>query len=532
MFNTTTIFLSLYLSYRGIKYIINIYKTLAFIEKGTISLKSDQRETKGPRLIILLPLLREQSIIQELADYFAKLNYSLDKLCIIFITTEKEIYEKSKNTKRLGKLALDLMPGKINTQRILERYLGLLPRTQLQRLIKRADSGLTIRQKELKLLYKEEKTTIDLAKNIVKTKNMQLDEQVFFHAHYPKKKGVMADQLNYVVKNLKSITKKNFNEKESYIGVYNADSKPNPQTFLSLKKEAEDYRGKHSFYPEVFQQISAYTLNYQRYDKNFIGWLLKASAIVQTRWALGFEIPMLMRQSSFWIKNYGKKLKFLEKFREPSAYCVGHGMYVRLDTLRKVGWYPNETMNEDLPLGYYLLLQGKPINPLPVLENVENPDSLSMLIAQKASWFWGMIDYFDYLFYASKKIKNCDKFRATLMALRGLKRDALSWLFCSFGVFLLLISLFLFSGWWRLIPLFALLLYVILPSFLLVILLPRISKLSSDQFIKTNLLEAVFVSLFSTIYLLISCVGPWKTLLNKFTVSFFKATPIKTKTER
>jgi len=241
---------------------------------------------------------------------------------------------------------------------------------------------------------------------------------------------------------------------------------------------------------------------------------------------------MLTKQSSFWIKNRNRKLKFWEKITEPPAYCVGHGMYVRLDIQRMVGWYPTETMNEDLSLGYYLILNKIPINPLPLLESVENPDSLSMLVTQKASWFWGMIDYFDYLPYTNNKVKDHDYLRSILMALKGLKRDALAWLFSSFGILLLLISLILLNSWWKLIPLFSILIYAVIPSFLLVILLPEIFKLSFKKSIKTDFKEAIIVGLFSIIYLSISSIGPWKTLLNKIAVNIFKATPIKAKTER
>jgi len=530
-FNYIITILSLYLNYRGINYVIGVYKTLLFVKNGTSSLKTKEPGDPPPRIIILLPLLREQSVIKGLVNYFARLEYPLNRLAIILVTTEKERSEKLKNSANLKQLTHDLTSG-TNEEKILERYLGIFPRTQLKRLVKQVNSGLVIDLSKLKHLYNQQKTTIELAERIIKRKNLQLGKKIFFHAHYPETEGVMAHQLNYVMKNLKNIVNFNLNEDQTYIGVYNADSKPNLKTLLSLKRESENYKVKQGLYPEVFQQISAYTANYQAYNKNFIGWLLKASSIVQTRWALGFEIPMLIKQSSFWIKNHGRKLKFWEKIIEPPAYCVGHGMYVRLDILKMVGWYPTETMNEDLPLGYYLVLNKIPINPLPLLESVENPDSLSMLVAQKASWFWGMVDYFDYLSYASSKVKNYDHFRATLMALKGIKRDALAWLFSSFGILLLLISPVLLDGWWKLLPLSAVLTYAVIPSFLIVVLLPQIFKLSFRKSIKTSFGEAITVGLFSIVYLLISSIGPWKTLLNKVAVSFFKAIPIKAKTER
>lgn len=474
--NNITALVSLYFVYRGTGYLLGIKQSFKYLESNLNYSRRLNKES-CPYIVILLPLLREQTVINEMVSYFSGIIYPKQKLAIVLITTEKEISEYKNGFKRLP-------------------------------------------------------TTVDLVKPLIDKANAKLKTKLFHHIHYPKTEGVMAHQLNYAVENLENIVGRKLDPPKTYVVVYNADSKPNKRTLQVFYNQILLAKKKFRRMPEIFQQIAAYVHNYRQYPNTFSGLLLKASSVVQTRWALGYEIPMLRRQSEFWLKRKGKKLSILEKIFEPPAYCVGHGVFYRLDTLHQVDLFPDETLNEDLALGYYSVLSGFAIMPLPSLENVENPNSVTMLIEQKSAWFWGMLDYLTYKKFVHKKVQNPDPIRVWMTTLRGIKRDTLAWALSSIFVLYLLISPFLIDKSFIIFPVSAIILYIITPSVLLLINLPRIFRLSSGEKVRISKTELILVAVFSIPYLLISSLGPWLTIAKKVRWIVFGIKPSKKKTER
>jgi len=315
--------IAIYFICRGALYLLGIKKSINFlVGPDRKKKKSVNRVESYPEVIILLPLLREQSVIKEMIDYFAEIHYPKDKISIILITSERENYEKEQNRKKLKDLYKSLQKRKSLTD-IKEKYLGIFSRNKLEEITRGFAKG-KINLLSLYRQYDSLPTTDVLAKELAKAKNKNLNSTMFFHTHYPKTKGIMAHQLNYAIDNLNKILNKEVSKKNTYIGVYNADSKPNKNTLTVLGKNATDYKATKGEYPPVFQQISAYLHNYFSYSATLKGSFLKASSLAQTRWALGSEIPMLIRQSNFWERKKNKKMSLLEEIFEPAAYCVGH----------------------------------------------------------------------------------------------------------------------------------------------------------------------------------------------------------------
>lgn len=89
MFAIIALTFVLLLSIKQFITLLNIIYTLDFYKRGLISISSTS-PTK-PQIIIVIPLLREQTTISDTLSYFTSLSYP--KLDIVIITTEKELVE-------------------------------------------------------------------------------------------------------------------------------------------------------------------------------------------------------------------------------------------------------------------------------------------------------------------------------------------------------------------------------------------------------------------------------------------------------
>jgi len=512
------ILFSIFLSVKGFTYILGVFTSIKFIKNAPKQFANGQYPL--PDIYILVPVLREQAIIEEMIEYFSRIKYKKGKLKIVVITTEKEEYEKQLNRKKLNNFWKD---ARNNTNNLIDKYPGLLPRREIGKIISRVKKG-TIDKKELFRAYDSFKTTSEIAYKTVKNyKNIIV-------IHYPKTDGIMAHQLNYAISEINKSSK--LDKSKVYFGVYNADSKPNLNTLKILGKQSINIWKRCGSFPPVFQQASAYLHNFPEYGNRFSDWILKSSSLIQTRWGLGKEIPMLINQSEYWRDRSDQQSSFLSIILEPTAYTVGHGMYFRADIIKRLNLFPEDTPNEDLASGYYATLSRLPITPIHALENVDNPDSISVLIDQKASWFWGMIDYLTFARLSNQRVPEVSNLRRYMIAIKGLFRDALAWQFSSLIPIVSLVSIIYFEGWLKLIPILGITFYAVIPSLQIYYLMPLIFQVTSKKQVKISHLEGILSSFISPIYLLISSIGPWRTFINKCQMVLFNKQFVKKKTER
>lgn len=163
-----TIPLALY-TFRGVLAIWATCKRKKVIEKI-----KNIRIDVYPNICVLLPALREQSIVDKTYNTFKKIDYPKEKLKVVFVTTEREefeYFEKSINVKTTNQLI-------------------------------------------------EEKFKMDKVDN-------------YMHIHYPFKKGNKSSQLNFAIDEL--IKNKQIDE-NTYIGVFDFDSEPEQSLFKDVAK--------------------------------------------------------------------------------------------------------------------------------------------------------------------------------------------------------------------------------------------------------------------------------------------------------
>jgi len=132
-------------------------------------------------IYVVIPVLREQKIIESTVNYFLNLDYPADLLKLILVSTEKEIAEQ-KNP--------------------------------------------------------EEETTMNLIKRICQERS---DSRIV-HLHYQDPKGKMVDQLNFAFGYL--TRKSGAKMEKTFAAVYNADSRPHRKTFSLISDLAEAKGGR------------------------------------------------------------------------------------------------------------------------------------------------------------------------------------------------------------------------------------------------------------------------------------------------
>ncbi len=232
--------------------------------------------------------------------------------------------------------------------------------------------------------------TIKIVKEIIPILNHKLKREVFIHYHYPFSFGKKADQLNFALKKLNNQNPQIFKDRLTYLGLYDADSTSDPNTLKILAKDA-----KKNNYPLVYQQPVIYLKNYSTLPFTIDDYLMKSFALLQTCYSLGYEVPMFLNSSKNIKRRIGKM-----------AYCLGHGLFVRADFLKKIGFFP--TPIEDTRFGHILSYLRCKIKLLPSLAVTEVVRKFKWLLNQESAWFIGE-SYFLEDYKIAKRIKKIDK---------------------------------------------------------------------------------------------------------------------------
>ena len=367
------------------------------------------------KILIIIPCLREQSIIKETIDYFLNLINDKDNIELIIVTTEKEKYEQILNNQERNKTTFE----------VVQEYLS--------------------------------------ENNINRVKLF----------HYPYKDGIMADQLNYVMEKYKD-----YDNERVYFSVYNADSRPNLDTINSALNII-----KNQNYPEIIQQYS-----YAFSNLGSLSFVMKGFALYQSN----FEIKYgLVNSLTFSNLLY--------------TYVVGHGLYIRLDVLEKIGGFDNKFWCEDIYMSTIIRNRNIKITPILNLENMETPKNVSVLIKQNANWFRTSNQWIKMIKNNLKKDKKISNSCKNWLFQRV--RMNLSWLLLPFFIILS----FIISIYYKNIILFviAIFSYIFMQICVYLNTIKIIEKLENRKINnKLNLISSVCISTF------ISNIGPFYSIFN------------------
>lgn len=503
--NTVTILFLFIYFFKGSFEILGLIKSIKFINVKK-DIKDAQEDDGLPFIYVLLPVLREQKIIRETINNFLNINYPASRYKIVVITTEKENYEKEKNKGKLRYIARKLSKG-CKEENFVEEFLGIFTEDKLREIHNRLNAKeYDYIDEELKYEYDNFPTTLELLDLAKK----DIDNDRFMVIHYPDVQGVMAHQLNYASEQLA----RDRNNLNNYICIYNADSEIDRNSFLEVSEIISKNRGKRY----VIQQSAIFLRNHKKLKGGFSKFLVYAGGLFQFYWTFSTEIPRILKQSGT-AKNRNVKL----------AHCVGHGLFIKLGLFKDLGFFPVETLNEDLAFGFKLSANRIPIYPLKCLEIADTPETLSSLINQKKVWFYSYLEY-----YKVRKLSlkaNSERFLVNSLFVQGIFYG-LMWLLNSFLLLVPIMFAILCKEYlYFYIVILFLVVYNFIPYFVLINIFCK--KNISDNFNKNlSLKERTILSLFSILIYFTDSIGPVLSVKEKVISKVLGREIDKKKTER
>ncbi len=390
----------------------SILNSVYVLKKKYKDLKITKTTNLKRNYFILIPLLREQEKIQDLLKTFGDLE---GKYKLVFITTHREQVEHEQNRKEFKSRIAENLLRCTSLNSFLELSIGFFYESYARTVYKKL-KNIPDHQKINFLLQMYDKKP--LTGDVLKEELQKFQAENILILEYPNSNGVMAHQLNYACEYIR----KKYPNGNNVVCIYNADSVIQKNFISTLKKLPAN----------VVQQSSTFLKNYQRQSSSIRETFLKGNGMLQTRWTLAHEIPRIYSQRK------SNPLNFLEL-----SHVVGHGLIINLDTLKRVGGFPTQFSNEDLPLGYMLRVNNEFVDIYPSLENSESPSTIKNVFTQYRTWFYGVAYYPQYCLYALNNycLPLKYKFYAIFWALRGIIRS-IQWLLTSvYWIFILLYPL-------------------------------------------------------------------------------------------
>lgn len=334
-----------------------------------------QADAESPWLVVLLPMLREQTIATAAVQAFTALDYPRERAAVAVITTERE--EAARRAARAGLPALaqrPLLPGDLRS---------LFPAARCPDVADAVNNAAPDqREQVLYGLYDAEPTTRHVV--AAAAGDLPAGRLRLAHLHQGDVPGRKAGQLNTALDQLDRILgplgwTETDHAEHTYLIVYDADALPDTATLHSFARTARAHRARTGSRPALIQQQRLPLAARRPFPPGPTGLLLAGEWIYQLRRSLGIELARL--RLNHWLTRT-RLPELVRTLLRPMIYAVGCGMAVHLPALRALGGFP-EPM-EDLGTGHRLSLLGADITPTGALvldEPYTDPAGLTNLHA-------------------------------------------------------------------------------------------------------------------------------------------------------
>jgi hypothetical protein len=344
-----------------------IVTTIVDQQRELLDVAAAANHTPRIQVILLLPMLREQENVAPLLQKVDELDFPADRLLVVPITTERETLLQEQRKREAEAVLEDLHAGQRGSA-FLWKHSRAFATYRLQSWANTFDTDPASVQAELGKRVKEPSTQA-VINQVLKTHPFRVKIQPF---HDPKTEGNKASQMNAALSWLQrvgEIPRPN----STYIGVYDADSRPYSLSLLALSLAANRTMAA------AFQQYPIYLQDTIALDP----WM-RNEAWLQTARSVCVEIPRQLAINA--------QLELGHRWGKTFTYCIGHGEFLRADWLLKTG-FPDQTPIDDLPTGMMLSLGEEKIVPLPMFDLCSVPKSVFDFFRQSANWFEGQSDY-------------------------------------------------------------------------------------------------------------------------------------------
>lgn len=357
-----------------------IYKTCTWIaayrwmivKQNNYRTKQDENELY-PDIVLFIPALREQSLVDETIEYFSKMPYAEGKFHVCFITTEKELFQKNEKLKILdGWLRANLKT--ISLDELEKKNKGLFPRyilPQVFDMMQMHSNDFNTLVASVKEIFQD----IPLTKDLISDRLEKIQVQNMNLLHYPKTQGNKPEQLNYALNQLKDILKeKNLNLKRTYIGVYDFDARPDYRTIYEIANHVTERKQAGKKEAFMFQQVQVPFSNLQDFNQKAERLLLRGFSTLYLRRVFGIELYKMRKVLKI---NATRLPSILKAILRPVSYGIGSGMFLHYIFLSEYGGFPSPL--EDLASGYRVNMLGEDMVPLSVFNFMEGYDSYKQM---------------------------------------------------------------------------------------------------------------------------------------------------------
>jgi hypothetical protein len=185
-----------------------------------------------------------------------------------------------------------------------------------------------------------------------------------------------ADQLNYA---LKQLGLEGSTDETLFIGVYDADSSPDPRTLSYVAWAVEQTPSLRAI-----QQVPFYFQNV-RDPKNMRELYLMTRPLHNVLFAFTIEVPCMRRQAELFSRPATSVKRTVNGWL---SHGLGHGEFFRMDTITNHGGF--QLPSCDTQFGHALAFCGVPIHPHPMLDVGQTPEAIQVLMKQGIVWFNSM----------------------------------------------------------------------------------------------------------------------------------------------
>ena len=211
--------------------------------------------------------------------------------------------------------------------------------------------------------------------------------------------GRKARQLNWALRPeaLREILGEDISPERVFVGVSDADSIPDPDTYRWIARRECGGEGALAY-----QGVTLSLANYDRLDiRGKICAIQQSSIFIRVSIARLINEVKRVRLFARLTARAPRLARALrpgfELFFRRSQICLGHNQFVRLDVLQSLGGFPTSGATEDSTLGYALGQRGILIQAMPMVELTDLPETSEKVIRQNARWYLGVLDDIPFL---------------------------------------------------------------------------------------------------------------------------------------